>query len=226
MCSIAAVVFDLDDTLYPESEYACSGFAAVAEAFADRLGNPADSAAAMRRLFDSEHRPRVFDSLLAELGLKEDSELVGRMIEVYRNHRPTIWLFPDADAALNELRGTYRLGLLSDGRTSTQWAKIDALGLRDRLDAILITSELGSGFGKPSPRPFDCISTRLQVVGSRSVYVADNPAKDFLAPNALGWTTVQVRRADGLYRDQTPPPGGEPKHVMESLDRLVQLLQG
>ena len=226
MSSIAAVVFDLDDTLYPESEYACSGFAAVAEAFTDRLGNPADSAATMRRLFESEHRPRVFDSVLVELGLEEDREMVGRMIDVYRNHRPTIRLFPDADAALNELRGTYRLGLLSDGRTSTQWAKIDALGLRDRLDAILITSELGSGFGKPSPRPFDCISTRLQVVGSRSLYVADNPAKDFLAPNALGWTTVQVRRADRLYRDQTPPPGGEPKHVMESLDRLVPLLRG
>jgi putative hydrolase of the HAD superfamily len=226
MSSIAAVIFDLDDTLYPEREYAYSGFSAVAQAFADRLGNPADSAAAMRRLLDSEHRPRVFDSLLAELGLKGDAELVGRMIEVYRNHRPTIRLLPDADVVLNELRGAFRLGLLSDGRTTTQWAKIDALCLRDRFDAIVITSELGPGFGKPSPRPFDCISTRLQVVGSRSVYVADNPAKDFLAPNAIGWTTVQVRRADGLYRDQTPPPGGEPEHVIEGLEQLAQLLQG
>jgi putative hydrolase of the HAD superfamily len=115
---------------------------------------------------------------------------------------------------------------LSDGRTSTQWTKIDALGLRDRLNAILITSELGPGFGKPSPRAFDCVSTRLQVVGSRSVYVADNPAKDFLAPNAIGWTTVQVRRADALYRDQTPPPGGGPKHVIESLQQLARLLHG
>ncbi len=225
MCSIAAVVFDLDDTLYPEREYAFSGFEAVAEAFTDRLGHPADSAAAMRRLFDSEHRPRVFDSLLAELGSEKNRELIERMIDVYRTHRPTIRLFPDADVVLNELRGAFRLALLSDGRTSTQWAKIDALGLRDRFDAILITSELGPGFAKPSPRPFDCISTRLQVAGSRSVYVADNPAKDFLAPNALGWTTVQVRRADGLYRDQTPPPGGEPHQVIDSLDRLVCMIE-
>ena len=164
--------------------------------------------------------------MLAELGLKEDREMIGRMIEVYRNHGPAIGLFPDADTTLNELRGTYRLGLLSDGRASTQWTKIDALGLRDRFDVILVTSELGPGFAKPSPRPFDCISTRLQVVDSRSAYVADNPAKDFLAPNALGWTTVQVRRADGLYRDQTPPRGGVAKHVIDRLNQLVRCLHG
>ncbi len=225
MPSIAAVVFDLDDTLYPEREYAYSGFAAVAEAFADRLGDPRDSAARMRRLFDSEHRPRIFNALLAELGLNEESKLVAAMIELYRTHKPTIRLYDDAKVVLNQLRPKYRLGLLTDGRFSTQGMKIDALGLRDRFDAILITSELGKGFGKPSPRPFEFISTRLQVVGSRSVYVADNPAKDFVAPNRLGWVTVQIRRADGVYADQVPVPGGEPIQVIDTLDRLVSTIE-
>jgi putative hydrolase of the HAD superfamily len=225
MCSIAAVVFDLDDTLYAEREYAYSGFTAVAEAFADRLGDPRDSAARMRRLFDSEHRPRVFNALLTELGLNEELKLVEAMIEVYQAHRPTIRLHDDAEVILNKLRPKYRLGLLTDGRFSTQGLKIDALGLRDRFDAILITSELGPGFCKPSPRPFEFISTRLQVVGGRSVYVADNPAKDFLAPNALGWRTVQIRRAYGVYCDQKPAPGGEPYQVIETLDRLVCMIE-
>lgn len=225
MSSIAAAVFDLDDTLYPEREYAYSGFSAVAEAFADRLGDPTESAARMRRLFDSEHRPRVFHALLAELGLNEESKLVAAMIEVYRAHRPTIRLFDDAEETLKRLRPKYRLGLLTDGRSSTQGLKIDALGLRDRFDEILITSELGPGFAKPSPRPFEFISTCLQVVGSRSVYVADNPAKDFVAPNALGWMTVQIRRADGIYSDQKPAPGGEPQQVIDTLDNLVDRLR-
>ena len=222
---IGAVVFDLDDTLYAEREYAYSGFTAVAEAFADRLGDPRDSAASMRRLFDSENRPRVLNALLADLGLKEEPKLVEAMIEVYRVHRPAIQLYDDARVILNKLRPEYRLGLLTDGRSSTQGLKIDALGLRDRFDAILITSELGPGFGKPSPRPFEFISTRLQVVGSRSVYVADNPAKDFVGPNALGWTTVQIRRTNGVYADQKPAPGGEPNQVIETLDRLVDVIE-
>jgi len=223
MPSFAAVVFDLDDTLYPEREYAYSGFAAVAQAFADRLGDPRDAVARMRRFFDSEHRPRVFNALLTELGLIEEFKLVEAMIEVYQAHRPTIRLHDDAEVVLKKLRPDYRLGLLTDGRSSTQGLKIDALGLRDRFDAILITSELGPGFAKPSPRPFEFISTCLQVVGSLSVYVADNPAKDFVAPNALGWLTVQIRRADGVYSDEKPVPGGEPYQVIETLDRLLDL---
>ena len=39
---VKVVAFDLDDTLYPEREYAFSGFAAVAEAFEQRLGEPAE----------------------------------------------------------------------------------------------------------------------------------------------------------------------------------------
>jgi len=222
---IGAVVFDLDDTLYAEREYAYSGFAAVAEAFADRLGDPRDSAARMRRLFDTEHRPRVFNALLAELKLIEEPKLVAAMIEVYRAHRPTIRLHDDAELVLNKLRPEYRLGLLTDGRSSTQGLKIDALGLRDRFDAILITSELGPGFCKPSSRPFEFISTRLQVVGSRTVYVADNPAKDFVGPNALGWMTVQIRRAGGVYSDEKPVPGGEPHQVIETLDGLVCMIE-
>lgn len=223
MSLFSAIVFDLDDTLYAERGYAYSGFAAVAEAFADRLGDPRDAAARMRRLFDSEHRPRVFNALLTELGLVEEFKLVEAMIGVYQAHRPTIRLYDDAEVMLKKLRPDYRLGLLTDGRSSTQGLKIDALGLRDRFDAILITSELGPGFCKPSLRPFEFISTCLQVVGSRSVYVADNPAKDFVAPNACGWLTVQIRRAGGVYSDEKPVPGGEPSQVIETLDRLLDL---
>jgi len=225
MSSIAAVVFDLDDTLYPERGYAFSGFAAVAEAFADRLGDAGQSAERMRRLFDSGHRSRVFNMLLVELGWKEDPALVQEIIEVYRTHHPTIRLFDDAGGMLKKLRPEYRLGLLTDGRSATQRRKIDALGLRERFESILITSELGPGFGKPSPRPFEFISTRLQVVGSRSVYVADNLVKDFAGPNALGWMTVQIRRAEGLYSDQKPVPGGEPSQVIDTLDRLMDGLR-
>ncbi len=221
MPDIAAVVFDLDDTLYPEREYALSGFRAVADAFADRLGNPSDSAAIMLRLFESEHRPRVFDALLAEMGLTDDGALIERMLETYRNHIPTIRLFDDAEDALKALRADYRLGLLTDGRLGTQGLKIDALDLRDRFDAILITSELGPGFSKPSPRPFEFISTRLQVLGSRSVYVADNPDKDFAGPNALGWMSIQIKRKGGIYADENPVSGGEPQHIIETMDHLM-----
>ena len=65
MDPIAAVIFDLDDTLFPEREYAFSGFRAVARAFSHVLGEVESATARMRELFDSQHRRRVFNQILA-----------------------------------------------------------------------------------------------------------------------------------------------------------------
>ena len=234
-----AVIFDLDDTLYSEREYAFSGFEAVAATFEYVFGDPGELAADMRRLFDTEHRPRVFNALLTERNLPEDPALIRLMVELYRAHTPAIQLFPDADSALTRLRDRCKLGLITDGPTEQQWAKIDALDLRPRLDEILLTGELtgreggdqvgqpetrAAGFGKPHPLAFEQMSHRLGVEPSLCAYVADNPAKDFIAPNALGWTTIRVLRADGIYRDRAAPEGGSAHHTIENLDAVDGLL--
>lgn len=233
MAAVKAVIFDLDDTLYPERAYAFSGFDAVAAAFRDPLGDPATAAAEMRRLFDTEHRPRVFNALLRERGPRDAErersasvkELVECMIETYRTHAPTICLHVDADTALTRLRGRYKLGLITDGPAVSQWAKIDALGLRGRLDEIIITAELGAQHAKPHPRAFELMAERLDVAPAACVYVADNPAKDFIAPNALGWTTVQIVRPDGIYRDEPTAAKGEPEHTITTLSELSAIVQ-
>ncbi len=221
--AIAAVVFDLDDTLYLERDYAFSGFATVADAFLKELGDPTEAASRMRALFDTEHRPRVFNALLTERGCDEPSKtekLVERMIEVYRTHSPSITLCRDADAVLTRLRGHCKLGLITDGPTKQQWTKIDALDLRSRFDEIIVTGELGPGQSKPSPAAFELMAERLGALHNECVYVADNPAKDFVGPNALGWTTIQIDRQGGIYRDEQPAPGGQPDHQVTSLEEL------
>ena len=221
---IRAVIFDLDDTLYPERSYVFSGFAAVAAAFADLLGDATAAARDMRRFFDPDRRSRVFNALLAERGVDPDPELIDRLVAIYRAHAPTIQLRGDADAALSRLGGRYQLGVITDGPPVQQRAKIDALGLADRVERIIVTGELGSGFAKPHPRAFEMMAASLAVDARRCVYVADNAAKDFIAPNALGWMTIQVRRPDGIYRETPAPPGGAPRFVVEMLDEIDRLL--
>jgi putative hydrolase of the HAD superfamily len=224
MTGIRAVIFDLDDTLFAEQAYAFSGFGAVAAAFADRLGNPADRAARMRRLFESEHRSRVFDALLREIGLADDRSLVEDMVAVYRSHRPGIVLHADADRALDRLRSGFRLGLITDGPAAQQRRKIDALRVEPRLDELIVTSELGAGCGKPHPAAFEVMAERLGIPGPTCVYVADNQAKDFVAPNQLGWTTVRILRPDGIYRDVAPAPKGAAGVDVRSLDDIESVL--
>lgn len=221
---ISAVIFDLDDTLYPERSFAFSGFAAVAEAFQQILGGAGQAADRMRELFDTGHRGRVFNQILAQAGAAEDPDLIRRMVATYHAHRPTITLFPDADRALARLRPARKLGLLTDGPAVMQRAKIEALELAPRLDAIVLTDELGAGAGKPDPRGFELLASRLGANHDACVYVADNPAKDFVAPNALGWETIRVVRPDGIYRDATVAQAGSPRHVIDTLDELDKLL--
>jgi len=219
-----AIVLDLDDTLYPERAYVFSGFDAVSRAFQGDLGDPSASAADMRRLFDSPHRARVFDVLLEERKRGVDRSLVQRMVSTYRGHSPGIWLHADAERALSRWRGRFRLGLITDGRSADQWAKIDALGLRSRLDPIIMTEEMGEGNAKPHLAPFEEMARRLGVDPRRCSYVADNPMKDFLAPNQLGWMTIRVWRADGIYRDASAPSGGEARFEVATLDEVDALL--
>ena len=68
-----AIVFDLDDTLYPERAYVLSGFRAVAAWAAGELGLPVTQGfAELRRLFDDGVRGDTFNRWLESHGFQPD----------------------------------------------------------------------------------------------------------------------------------------------------------
>jgi putative hydrolase of the HAD superfamily len=222
-----ALIFDLDDTLFAERDFAFSGFRAVAEAFAEQLGlgEPDDVLERMRALYATPARNKLFDALLANTSHAGDEAVINAMVAAYRHHLPAIGFLPDADEALFRLQGTLRLGVISDGFLVTQQNKVTALELSTRVEEIILTDAWGRKFWKPHPRAFAEMSLLFDADPEACVYVADNPAKDFVAPNALGWRTVCVVRDHGVYRDVAPPPGGAPAVTIHSLDELDATLE-
>ena len=81
-----AVVFDLDDTLFPEREFVRSGFAAVGAWMQRDRGVVGFGAAAWRR-FEAGERKRAFDEALAELEVASEPGLVEKLVSIYREHR-------------------------------------------------------------------------------------------------------------------------------------------
>ncbi len=177
----------------------------------------------MGELFETGDRDRVFNNLLKELACKDAERLLPRMVDVFRSHRPTIELFQDADAGLSRWRPRAKLGLISDGRVSQQLLKLGALGLDERLDVIVLTDRWGRRFWKPHRRAFEHLAEQLGVAHESCTYIADNPEKDFVAPNALGWRTIQIRRAGALYADLTAPQGGAAQAVVADLAEIDAL---
>lgn len=217
---IRAIVFDLDDTLYAERDFACSGFDAVGRWLQERFPCPSDPALRMRELFETGDRRRIFDQLLAELRCPRPSEFLSGMIECYRNHMPSIKLSLDARHALERWADRYFLGLISDGPLVMQQRKVEALNLSRWIDLIILTDQWGQEFWKPHPRAFERIERESGQNGSTCLYIADNPAKDFITPNVRGWRSIRIRRGNGVYDDVPSPPGGCEQFQVQSLDDI------
>jgi putative hydrolase of the HAD superfamily len=200
---LRAVVFDLDDTLYPERAYMASGLKAVAEWIAPQLQKASQAVLAeMERIVDREPLGKTFDTWLLEQGLS--GEWREPMIETYRTHRPRIDLFPDAARALAKLARLAKLGMVTEGEGRAQRAKLAALGLEGIFEAVVILGREERDQWKPSPEPFRRVLSQLKLPGELAVYIGDNPRKDFRGARSLGMRTVRVRRPQGLYAAVEP----------------------
>jgi putative hydrolase of the HAD superfamily len=214
----ANVVLDLDDTLYLERDYVLSGLKAASERVMG--AQPPQLFESARALFLGGLREKVFDGALSELGIEPDEGLVRRLVLAYREHDPKIELCADARRFFERRGGGGAVGLISDGRPAAQERKLAALGVRERFDRIVLTGRWGRPFSKPHRRAFDEMARRLGGPTEDFVYVADNPAKDFVTAKRLGWRTVRVVRGEGLYGG--PAASGEyaADRTIESLDEL------
>jgi putative hydrolase of the HAD superfamily len=222
LSGLAVLVFDLDDTLYLERDFAFSGFEAVGRWLQEQLKCPTDPVPRMKALFESDSRNRVFNQLLAEWQCSQSQieAWVPLMVDCYRNHTPVIDVCADAAKAIDRWEKTFQLSLISDGPPRMQQNKIRALKLEDRFRPIILTDQWGESFRKPHPRAFHEVQNVTGHSGPECVYIADNHSKDFIAPRQLGWRTVCVGRKGGVYSQAVAPTGGSPEFHVSSLDEL------
>jgi putative hydrolase of the HAD superfamily len=220
-----AIVFDLDDTLYPEQAYVFSGFRAVAAWAEAYLDIPAGKGfVELKHLFEQGTRGDTFNRWLAAHGVAAD-ELVPHLVQVYREHQPVLVPFPEVPDMLASLQRRYRLGLVSDGYLQAQQRKLAALGMAHYFDAVVFSDAWGRAAWKPSTKPFEIVLERLACGAARSMYVADNPLKDFLGARQLGMVTVRVCRPAGEYSQLSPPtPQHAPDLTIRSVTQLRQVL--
>jgi putative hydrolase of the HAD superfamily len=186
---VRAVLFDLDDTLYPEWTFFRSGFRVVALELIRRglSGDPDTLADRMLELHGVE-RPGVLERFSAELPFP--AAWVPELIEIFRGHDPQIAL-PEATAGvLARLRKRFRLGCVSDGWLNVQKRKLAALGLESALDAVVLTDAWGRTYWKPHPAPFLRCCEALGVPPGAAVFVGDHPARDIQGAQRAGLTAI------------------------------------
>lgn len=219
------VVFDLDDTLYPERQFALCGFKACGEWVKAQFGVDGVGEE-MTRLLDTGMLGKLFKTVLETHVPDHRPEHLVALREAYRGAPAELMLFDDAHWALEHYAAKGPLALITDGTHTVQRKKVVALAIEPRFREIIYTDALGEdrAYFKPHPKAFERVAAAIGEPGDRFVYVGDNPFKDFVAPNAMGWTTVQVVRDGGIHDAARIAEGGAAQHQVKSLQELPRIL--
>ena len=150
------------------------------------------------------------------------------LVDIYREHRPELRPFPEVPPLLEKLRRQgLRLGLVSDGHVAVQRRKLTALKIGHHFDAIVFSDELGKRYWKPSPKPFATVLKILKTKAGHSVYVGDNPTKDFRGARQVGMLTIRFSHPLGEYSQLIPPTEEHASHLtVTSLRQIEGIIAG
>lgn len=138
------------------------------------------------------------DAMLAQLGRTADTETLLALADARWSFFRTITLYDDTLPTLDRLRREgHRLALVSNCSAEVTLA-LDRLGLRERFDALALSCDVG--VAKPDAEIYLYASRQLGVTPDTCVFVGDGENDEHAGAQALGMTTVWIRRPDARPR--------------------------
>lgn len=197
---VKAVLFDLDDTLWPIVPVIVRAEAELFDWLAVHAPEVArdHSITSLRErrmaLMASEPRYRIDLVSLRHAGLTEafhhsgaDLALVDKAIAVFNASRNAVTPYDDVLPGLLKLGGHVALGSISNGS-----ADLDAIGLSEHFRVSISAREFGTA--KPDPAIFHAACSALQVSPAEAVYVGDDPLLDIEGAQQAGMRAVWMNR--------------------------------
>jgi putative hydrolase of the HAD superfamily len=207
------VLFDLDDTL---CDYAGARALRLRIAFTLAMeGRPAESVVDVDRLIEDSlamhpHGTDHFAELFDRHGIGAEAE-AARAAEWYGTNRfHGLELFADAIETLQAVRQALpgrRIGLVTNGPTEVQRAKIDLLGVDAHVDFVIISEEFGAW--KPDPAIFQEALRLGEADAPDAVFIGDSPDHDMAGARATGIRAIWVNRTGRPWPGEAVPPDQE-----------------
>ena len=208
-----AVLFDFDDTLVDTLE-ALTG---VSEHWFATL--------------PVENRPANIDEFITGLQLTNSEELslwdfYARMLELWPGCFESVESALEAHSLvvpncvsvdgrtehlLQDLRGAgVPAGVVTNGPTEMQWAKVRNTGVADLVDAVVVSEEFG--VNKPDPAIFNRALDLIGASPSQTLFVGDNTEADIGGANGVGMRTAWISHGRAWKIDSYSPT-----HVIENV---------
>jgi HAD superfamily hydrolase (TIGR01549 family) len=226
-----AVLFDLDDTL---CDYAAARESRLRRAFTLSHGGETQSREGIdldRMIAESiqmhPHGADHFAELFARFGIADANEARAAANWYRTNRFHGLRLFPGVEAIFSIVRDAVSrddpraarpIGIVTNGPTVVQRAKLELLGIDRLVDFVLVSEEFG--VAKPDPAIFREALSLAGVGPEEAIFVGDSIEFDMVGAQAADIPTVWVNR----HRRPWSEPGPPPTRQIRSLADLPQLL--
>jgi putative hydrolase of the HAD superfamily len=229
MLPIKAVLFDLDDTLWPIVPVIKRAEVVLHEWLAIH-------APGVTRHFTSDRLRELRSGLLAadtryQVDLwalrhatlteaftvaGEDAAKVDLAMQIFSKARNAVTPFEDVLPTLTRLNGLVKVGSISNG-----FADLEEIGLAHHFHTSIAAHQLGCA--KPDTAIFHAACEALDVAPAEAVYVGDDPALDVEGAQKAGLRGVWMNRS-GLESTKSLPGHIRPDAVFTTLYELDQWL--
>lgn len=212
-----AVLFDLDDTL---CDYAAARETRLRRAFTlshDDFHQSREAIDLDRMIAESiqmhPHGADHFEELFMRFGIADVRQAQAAANWYRKNRFHGLRLFPGVETVFSLVRDAVSrddpkaarpIGIVTNGPTEVQKAKLELLGVDRLVDFVLVSEEFG--VAKPDPAIFH-EALRLAGVGpEEAIFVGDSVEFDMAGARAAGIPTVWVNCHQRPWTEPGPPP--------------------
>jgi len=194
-CMAKHILFDIDDTLFPTSEFA---------ELARRNAIRAMIEMGMRRSEKELHTMLMsiiaekgsnyqnhFNVLCSRLKERKPARYIAAAVGAYHNTKTTIQPYPAVPGTLLSLREDgHKIYVATNGGAIKQWDKLIRLQIALFFEDVFVSEELGK---EKSPSFFRHVVKKLGVEPRDCVMVGDREDADILPAKAVGMHTIRMR---------------------------------
>ena len=204
------LVFDVDDTLYEqivpfknaykslfdmdidmEQFYLLSRYYSDVKFEASRNGE---------MTMDEYHIYRIQEAA-KDLGVCLTAEQALSMQKEYKKNQQKLQMSNTTISILELAKeNNVKLGIITNGPSEHQWAKIKALGIERWIDRENIIVSGDYGINKPDVRIFEIMKEKLQLPNESLYYIGDSIENDIVGANNAGWKSIWINR----YKQKSP----------------------
>lgn len=180
--------------------------------------DPTDEFQQMKELMPA-YRAAAWTNGLLALGIENAKlgvELGERFVEERKKHP---FIYEDTYEVLDQLKGNYKLVLLTNGAPSLQNLKLEITPeIAPYFDRIFISGDFGRG--KPDASIFEHVLKELAITADEAIMVGDNLMTDILGSSRVNMRSVWLNRENKARIAEV-----QPSYEVTSLTELLTLIK-